>query len=687
MQANFNPAAVNAQALRDLQNGRLAGNLADKAGATTTAAGANKGTAPKKALNTPKPTAKPAVDNDTGEGIQLSPQAKSEAAKQQQQAENGELADLAHKAGCDLSDGGTKTSDEEDKANEVAREKNNKQADGSQLFVTSSGEQFKVAATDTERLNKLTATDDHHLDEMENRVLGDIPDENLKAAEGVLTMQTAKGVSAAATLKQLDPAQETERNRPELAIQGTAENVGIREPGNDKSSAPLKLELPEGTEAAAAEFTAKQANTPSTDPIVAQALAEKEAKIQSAQQPLTIEQAKTIQKDTSTLLQESYKGVMRGAVAANGVELIAQGMKQQAQQQGSQLSDSQARVQASQYLADPQVQGQVSQGIEQAMQQQFSEHGKYVDAEAKLKNIQLSKEEKQSLTMISVGKDWLSKASDAPQLSVVLGKDSGVPDYRDLVLQHTDSKGQVNAGALAQDLGKNFQKALPLAEKRTQELTVKIRDCKDPNERTKLLDEMVGIQSLLGAYEATHSTATMIDAATQQLRAAETIKTGGKSSDPACLTQMSNGKVVIPGAIGVANSVASKESDALYELMDSKLKDQKVSKEDAAKIDAETQAKALKLAGGNQEDQQMGEYLYLCQAGEVAGWAASQLAKVDKTSAAGQNFASINASALAYIDSRANFIEANAPGSLKSNPEFQSMRSQWMAAKQGLSGQ
>ncbi len=687
MQANFNPAAVNAKALRDLQNGKLAGQLADKSGNTTTAAGANKGPAPKKSLNPSKVQVKAQPENDTGEGVQLSQNAKSEAAKQQEKAENGELADLAHQSGYDLTDGASRTADDEDKANEVARERIGKQADGSELFLTETGEQFKVPAAETERLNKLTATDDHHLDEMENRILGDIPDDNLKAAEGVLSMQTAKGVSAAANLKQLDPAQETERNRPELAIQGAAENASIREPGNDKSSAPLKIDLPEGTEAAAAEFTQRQANTPSTEPIVAQALAEKEAKIHSAQKPLTVDEAKSIQKNTSTLLQESYQGIMRGALASNGLVMLVQGLKQQAKQQGSELTDNQAIVAASKQLSDPQVQKQVSQSIEQSMQQKLAEHGKFVDAEAKLKNVQLSKEDHQSLSMISVGKELLGQASDSPQISSVLGKNSGVTDYRDLVLQHTDANGQVNSGDLAKDLGENFKKALSVGDKRTQELLVQLRDCRDPKQREGLEAEMAAIQTGLGSYEATYSLASMVNASTQQLRANETVKTGGKSSEPDSLKQLTNGKVVVSGATGLANSVASRESDALHDLMDSKLKDQKMSKEDAAKIDEETEAKALKLAGGNQEDTQMGEYIHIAQAGELAGWAATQLAGMDKTSAAGKNLATINASALAYIDSRANYIEQNAPGSLKSNPDFVAMRSQWMAAKQGLSAQ
>jgi hypothetical protein len=92
----------------------------------------------------------------------------------------------------------------------------------------------------------------------DNRVLDDIPDANLEAAQGVMDTQLAQGVSKVAALKS-NPEVEAMTEVMEIeAAPPLAEPMDIVGPGSDKLSGPMPMEFPPEMEQVAAERAAAQ---------------------------------------------------------------------------------------------------------------------------------------------------------------------------------------------------------------------------------------------------------------------------------------------------------------------------------------------------------------------------------------------------------------------------------------------
>lgn len=687
MNAGFNPNAANLTHLQNLQSGKLAGSLADKSGNTQVANRAN--VAAPKGKNTQVKSNKAPVSDEVPQESSVS-LSKNAAAELQQKAEKGELQDLADQAGHDITGGQRDDGEDQKKLDDVAKDVVGRQPDGTMRLKSDDGVVYTVPAPEAERLEKLTGSTDQHLDDMEHRVLGDIPDKNLAAAEGVLKMQTAKGVSAAATLKPLDPSQELERNAPYTKLAGAADMADTAGPGSGVTK-DIPLQQPSSVEAdvaldQAAKLGASKAADAKVaelgnDPVVKQAMDAQVAKdAQKIPQPMTVEQAKEIQANADKGMAASYDFMVSCGVQTNGLEAVYSQIK--SSPQGQQMTDFQAGAAARQYLQQPEVQKHVGSMIDGAVKSRLAEHEKVAQAEAQTKGIQLSKEDSQCCAMIAFGKEVLGKASStAPQMSSVLGKDSGITDFRDVVLKHTTPEGKVDSNSLAVELQQNFSKAAPIVDKKINELMVQVRDAGTPAEKEKLMAQIGSLQDSLNCYGGACGAASSMNWANLKLRAAETIKTKGASSEPKVLTEMTNGKLRVDGAQGLSGSPAEAQSNALYEQYHGILKSNKsMTAEDAQKMDDLTEANANKMAKGK-DDPLMGEYIYLAQASEIANWAQSRLAGMDPKSDKAQDFVTINRSALAYIESREAYLEQNAPGSLKTNPQYMEFKSQISDAK------
>ncbi|MBT9585409.1 hypothetical protein IV102_18855 [bacterium] len=123
----------------------------------------------------------------------------------------------------------------------------------------------KVKLTSPEGKVQIMTVEDHsHLKTMDDpdvtdrRVLDDIPDANLNAANATLDTQMANGVSKVAVLKtdpKIDAVAETMHVDP---LPNLVEPMGIVEPGNDKTTKPMPLEFPPEMEQIAAEKAARE---------------------------------------------------------------------------------------------------------------------------------------------------------------------------------------------------------------------------------------------------------------------------------------------------------------------------------------------------------------------------------------------------------------------------------------------
>jgi hypothetical protein len=123
----------------------------------------------------------------------------------------------------------------------------------------------KVKVTSPEGKTQILTVEDHsHLTKMDDpdhtdaRVLDDIPDASLNAANAVLDTQMAQGVSKVAVLKtdpKIDEVAETMHVDPLPALVEPMDIVG---PGSDKKSQPMPIEFPPEMERVAAERAAAQ---------------------------------------------------------------------------------------------------------------------------------------------------------------------------------------------------------------------------------------------------------------------------------------------------------------------------------------------------------------------------------------------------------------------------------------------
>lgn len=123
----------------------------------------------------------------------------------------------------------------------------------------------RVKLTSPEGKVQLLKVEDHsHLQKMDDpditdqRLLDDIPEANLNAANATLDTQMANGVSKVAVLKtdpKIDAVAESMEVQPLPAL---AEPMDIAGPGNDKTSLPMVLDFPPEMERVAAEKAARE---------------------------------------------------------------------------------------------------------------------------------------------------------------------------------------------------------------------------------------------------------------------------------------------------------------------------------------------------------------------------------------------------------------------------------------------
>lgn len=112
------------------------------------------------------------------------------------------------------------------------------------LVVTSS--QGVEQVLDPDQISELTALD-NNAEHVYNKVLGDIPEASLEAADRILDTQMKDGMTKVAKLKPVPEAQDAGR----MELKGAdfvSGPLDIREPGNDRSL-PLSLDFPDPAEA------------------------------------------------------------------------------------------------------------------------------------------------------------------------------------------------------------------------------------------------------------------------------------------------------------------------------------------------------------------------------------------------------------------------------------------------------
>lgn len=194
---------------------------------------------------------------EEGATSQLSPAAR-EAIKTEAQHHSDHIAEhgqeLAHEVGLDTGEDGPGEAQIESKQGwERPEVPDGALPDG--RYKITSPEDVPQAVNEADYI-KLTGMDD--ADNTWDRVTGDIPDVQFQAAEAALETQMAKGVSQVAVLK-VSPDVDAVAQKMEIQPQPPlAEPMGIVEPGNDKISGPMSLELPPEMERIAAERAAAQ---------------------------------------------------------------------------------------------------------------------------------------------------------------------------------------------------------------------------------------------------------------------------------------------------------------------------------------------------------------------------------------------------------------------------------------------
>jgi len=243
----FNAAQINAQFAKDLAKG-------DSAAATS--ARNNSGLT---AQN--KKGAAPANKQVGGEesGITL-----SDAARQQIKSETEHHAEFVAEHADELAQqaGLYETEDSPEQA-ELQRkrgyDRQQEELGESALapgFVQLQSPTGEVQVVSEELAIKLNTMDDP--DYTDSKLLDDIPDANLQAANATLETQMSKGVSKVAEFKsdpKIDAVAETMEVEP---VQMLSEPMDIVGPGNDKLSGPMTLDFPPEMERVAAEKAASE---------------------------------------------------------------------------------------------------------------------------------------------------------------------------------------------------------------------------------------------------------------------------------------------------------------------------------------------------------------------------------------------------------------------------------------------
>jgi hypothetical protein len=207
--------------------------------------------------NTQRQTSKPGqkvVGEDAG-GLILSDAAQKSLQTSHKEAIEGHEHELAHQAGLHETDGeGHEAQDLKmkrgyERDQEQKAEPNLWQNLPEGAVVVDSPEGVKQILRKEER--KRLKTQDEDLEELEEELLGDIPQSNLEAAGKVMDTQLKQGVKKMANLKQLPEAREAAL----MQLKGAdfmVEPLDIRDPGN-QAVVPLQLDFPEPAEAIEAE--------------------------------------------------------------------------------------------------------------------------------------------------------------------------------------------------------------------------------------------------------------------------------------------------------------------------------------------------------------------------------------------------------------------------------------------------
>lgn len=237
-------ANVNAQFAKDLAKGDGAAAQSARNNSGITAQN-RKGAAPKN---------KVAGGEDSG-GIALSD--KAQQALQSEQSAHAEFVEdhgheLAHQAG--VHDTSHEQADVRMQRGYERTQEELKEGDvphGMVHLESPEGAPQLISLKDHDHLQKMDDPD--HTDD---RVLGDIPDANLHAANATVETQMAKGVSKVAQFK-TDPKIDEVASEMEIEPRPMlTEPMGMAGPGNDKLSGPMTLDFPPEMERVAAEKAA-----------------------------------------------------------------------------------------------------------------------------------------------------------------------------------------------------------------------------------------------------------------------------------------------------------------------------------------------------------------------------------------------------------------------------------------------
>jgi len=185
-----------------------------------------------------------------GEGVQLSDKAMKSLQTEHAENMKGHEHELAEHAGLQEYEG------DNAERQEIRKERNSEayqhevaegQEGKTRVQSPTGAEQF-LDAKQEERLTVMDDIDRHD-------PLADIPDANLRAADQVFATQATKGLKPLAQLKPV-PEAEVAADLEVAITPPLSEPMGIREPGNDRTTQPMQLELPPETERIAAEQAA-----------------------------------------------------------------------------------------------------------------------------------------------------------------------------------------------------------------------------------------------------------------------------------------------------------------------------------------------------------------------------------------------------------------------------------------------
>lgn len=226
----------------------------------------NSGTAASQRRTATKPS-KGAASEDGG--IQLSDAAQKSLQASHKEHIEGHEHELAHQAGLqeyepdNAEDHEIRSKRGHDRDQETKAEQNRAGGQaalppGSTVVVGKNGVQQVLTFEEVRQLKALDGDleEQEEAENIEERVLGDIPDANLEAACKVLDTQMKSGLGKVAGLKQVPEAAQA----GEMQLEG-ADFMGgpldIREPGNDRLM-PVQLDFPDSMEEIARERAAQE---------------------------------------------------------------------------------------------------------------------------------------------------------------------------------------------------------------------------------------------------------------------------------------------------------------------------------------------------------------------------------------------------------------------------------------------